>query len=463
MKNKGLLLEVRGNRGVVMTPDGRFESVPVASGDRVGDEVQFSPRTSLINLVAAPALRRKGLGGRAIAAALIIGLMLAFVGEAIRVQNTAVAYVEVDINPAVELGIDRNNRVVSVEGLDEDGRDVVAGLDLKHLDLEQAVTRVAGAAEEKGYVSPESEDNTVLITVTPARGNTVDPETRQRVEAARQAVSRTLESKNVKGTVQVIHTAPEVREEARKLNVPPGRLALMLKAKEQGIDVFAEVAQPAGDGEEQGDERDDPQVRHRDGTREDENDGETGDKEHGRQPGEEGGTERPGRQPGKAESGAPPGEKAGVKTGEEPGKETGETRQDAGKETGKETAEGREDEPEKRQDRSSARVLEEIIKGAKEEKDWPGLIEKFGEEIGERLKSATPPGQTGKKSRGAPDDGKGGDKMTTGAEDGEDDAVPGRPGAHRPQVQPEDQRRTGGESVWDRWRRGLGKTGSRGG
>ncbi len=434
MKDKGILLEVRGGKGIVMTPDGRFERVAVAPSDSVGDEVRFDRRSNPIERLAAFRYRAGRLRVGAIAAALIIGLVLALAGEAVRVRGTAVAYVGVDINPAVELGIDRNNRVVSVEGLDEDGRDVIEGLALKRMALEQAVEKLAGAAESKGYVGHRQEDNTVLITVTPARGNDVDPEVKRRVEAAREAVSRTLESKNVRGTVQVIHTAPEVREQAKKMNVTSGQLAIMLKAKDQGFEVF-EAEAPA------------------------------------REPGKETsgagaeGAAKPGR--GMAEGAAA--KEPGAKGTEEKGAEakgtdakgtgvTGGRAEGSGDRPAKGSAAKPDAKPAERHVKETARVLEEIIKGAKEEKDWPALVEKFGEEIGKQLKSMTTPTPAEKKGNGekGEDDERDGDKRphTSG---GKPDEKPGPTPAVKPQVRPGDKARAREESAWDRWRKGLRK------
>jgi hypothetical protein len=281
-------MEIRGDEGVALTPDGRFEWVPVGPGARVGQEIAV-PRRRLWGSSVHPASRRKA-GVGAIAAALILGVLSAFLLEAVRARETAVAYVEVDINPAVELGVNRFSRVVSVEPLDEEGGRIVEGLDLESAPVEEAVESLADAAEEKGFIAPGSGENTVLITVTPAPGASLHPDLEQKVESARSAVSKRLEAKNAQGTVQVILAAPEVREQAKSMNIPPGRLAIMLKAKEKGVDIEAK----------------------------------------------------------------PPGE------------------------------------------------IEEVIRGAKEEKDWPRLIEKFGEDIRKELKQRRehpagggPPGEAG--------------------------------------------------------------------
>lgn len=439
LNDRGVLLEVRGNKGIVMTPDGRFETVPVASTARAGDEIVFPRRTRLMELFAAPAPRRRP-GVRAIAAALILGLMLALVTEAVRVRGTAVAYVEVDINPVVELGINRYNRVISVEGLDEDGREVVKGLDLANLELEEAVESIAGVAQARGYVDPAREDHTVLITVTPAEGASVAPEITQRAETAREAVSKRLESNNVRGTVQVIHTAPEVRQQAQKLNLPRGRLALMLKAKEKGIDVFDIIsATPVAPAAPTA-----PSAPREDG-------GKSADEDPAK-----GGGKGTGKDTSKG---------AGEGAGREPAKGTGKSTDAArpGGPTGKgaHTGEGAPDGEDKGPGNESGSALEvkrsveleEIIKDAREEKDWRRLIEKFGEEIKKQIKAGE-------------DDKRGPERP--GTKDGErkekDDDKKGT-NSRRPQdprvfewKRPSGSRSSRSESiksVWERWTRGV--------
>ena len=67
--------------------------------------------------------QRKKLLVASVAAVFIIGALVG--GYAF--LNTPVAYMSIDINPSIELGINAFNRVVTAEGLNQDGQTVLEG------------------------------------------------------------------------------------------------------------------------------------------------------------------------------------------------------------------------------------------------------------------------------------------------------------------------------------------------
>lgn len=74
----------------------------------------------------------------------------------------AVSYVSMDINPSVELTLDKNNKVVSVYGANEDGQVLLYGeASLVGMDVEAAVDKITALAIEFGYID---ENNKVIQT-----------------------------------------------------------------------------------------------------------------------------------------------------------------------------------------------------------------------------------------------------------------------------------------------------------
>lgn len=74
----------------------------------------------------------------------------------------AVSYVSMDINPSVELTLDKNNKVVSVYGANEDGQVLLYGeASLVGMDVEAAVDKITALAIDLGYID---ENNKVIQT-----------------------------------------------------------------------------------------------------------------------------------------------------------------------------------------------------------------------------------------------------------------------------------------------------------
>ncbi|MBM6816355.1 hypothetical protein H6A23_04135 [Olsenella uli] len=105
--------------------------------------------------------RARGRARLLLAACLVVAVVgvgllgLAFV--------TPSAYVDIDVNPSIELAVNRFDRVVGARGLNEDGRDVLAATDVTWMGYEQAVAELAEGMEAAGYLGLGS---TVSVTVS---------------------------------------------------------------------------------------------------------------------------------------------------------------------------------------------------------------------------------------------------------------------------------------------------------
>ncbi|MCM1025656.1 MAG: hypothetical protein NC432_04435 [Roseburia sp.] len=66
-------------------------------------------------------------------------------------------YLSIDVNPSVELEINRFGRVVSAKGYNEDGKGVLGQLSLNNLPYLQAVERLLEKEENSGYLGADSQ------------------------------------------------------------------------------------------------------------------------------------------------------------------------------------------------------------------------------------------------------------------------------------------------------------------
>ena len=80
-------------------------------------------------------------------------------------QNFQVeSVIGIDVNPSVELSINRKERVLDVKALNGDAAAVLEEMDLKGVDLNVAVNAVVGSMVTHGYL--DDVDNAILVTVT---------------------------------------------------------------------------------------------------------------------------------------------------------------------------------------------------------------------------------------------------------------------------------------------------------
>ncbi|MFC6038132.1 hypothetical protein ACFPYN_01580 [Paenisporosarcina macmurdoensis] len=116
--NKGIVFETTSAYSIFLTSDGLFEKgIPLSSSIQIGEEVSFRPyqtvkqqqrKASVRTLWATPTL------------AIVAALVLLF-AVLLPAQSNVSAYVQLDINPSIELGINNAGDVYVFKGLNDDG------------------------------------------------------------------------------------------------------------------------------------------------------------------------------------------------------------------------------------------------------------------------------------------------------------------------------------------------------
>lgn len=110
-------------------------------------------------------LQRRMRGFAAVAAACIC---LVFTGGGAcyyHMENGRVeSVIGIDVNPSVEISINRKERVLEARALNEDAAAIMEGMDLKGVDLNVAVNAVVGSMVTHGYL--DDLDNAILVTVS---------------------------------------------------------------------------------------------------------------------------------------------------------------------------------------------------------------------------------------------------------------------------------------------------------
>lgn len=77
-----------------------------------------------------------------------------------------VSYISVDVNPSIELHINRFGRVVSTEAYNDDGRDVIENVSLKNVSYMKAIDRLL---MDENYSRYLKEDSRLVFTVVSDR------------------------------------------------------------------------------------------------------------------------------------------------------------------------------------------------------------------------------------------------------------------------------------------------------
>ena len=150
--------------------------------------------------------------------------------------KTPVSYLSIDINPSVELGVNKFGKVVTVEGYNDDGKKILEGIDVKGVNVTDAVKSVIGSADSNGYIDS---DGSTVIAVT---SETDDPSIATKIQdAAEEGVNQVLEESGKTAVVYKENVPLSLNKEAKELGVTAGKLNLIKKLQE--VDETATVEQ----------------------------------------------------------------------------------------------------------------------------------------------------------------------------------------------------------------------------
>lgn len=98
-----------------------------------------------------------------LAAACLLLALVGVMGFGVRDYLQPTAYVGIDMNPSIELAVNRYDVVVQVRGVNEDGQRVIDAVDVRFLPFDQALDKLTDSSAFASYVR---EDSLVEIAVT---------------------------------------------------------------------------------------------------------------------------------------------------------------------------------------------------------------------------------------------------------------------------------------------------------
>ena len=208
LQNRGIVTSIKGGHCIVVTPEGTYERIRLPHrGVQVGEEVAYSR-------AQVPAGLRPLL--------LAASFLLVFVSSVWLHQaavNPVAAYVTLDINPSLEIAVDRNLVVLEVEPLNEDAARLVKPEELKGRNLYEAISGVIDRAVEQNYIKP-GEENLIVSTVS-AADDGLSPVVDQ--QAVCRTVERSAASRGRKVQIKMYVASKEIRQQAKKTGISPGK------------------------------------------------------------------------------------------------------------------------------------------------------------------------------------------------------------------------------------------------
>ena len=214
---KGIVMEIDDAFLTLLTPQGEFlharrQNQPYA----IGEEIHFFPIESIKTTHRFNTLKNvfKLKSAWALMAAMFI-----FLGSLFPMyqNNKAYAYMSIDVNPSIELGINKKMQVIEINGFNKEGKKVISRLnDWNKKDVSELTQTILAEIQKEGLL--KTDDHVILSTVqTKAPNVKIEKKLQENIEEIKESISKQkLELTVLKGTEKEL-------EKAHKLGITTGK------------------------------------------------------------------------------------------------------------------------------------------------------------------------------------------------------------------------------------------------
>ena len=215
---KAVVVEIKNKYTALLLEDGKIEKVK-SENYTIGEVIEMKEKKTEGNTK----LRRMiTLASSAAAFIVLCGLgVWAYVAP--------YSYVSMDVNPSIKFMVNRLGYVISAEAVNEDGEDIIEGLDfssLSNLPIEEALELAIEEVEKQGYFVGD-EAGMIITTANQNEGEAQELLLKLQVMAQEQVREDGYEVE-----VEGLAVGLARVEEAEALGITPGKLNLIEKLSE---------------------------------------------------------------------------------------------------------------------------------------------------------------------------------------------------------------------------------------
>lgn len=216
---QGIVMEIKNKKAIVFTKEGAFETVFLQKGQHVeiGSEIEVPVSKSYFKS------HKKRISTFVAAAAVMVLFFTQY--PFLQNSNLAVAaYVGLDINPSIEVGVNEKLNVVEVIPINDDGKIIVEQIDddYRNKPLSEFIDDTIELAKEDGYLT---ENKDVLLTIT-----TIDKGAQAEIEEKVNVIKEETEQRGV--AVTTLEGDENTRKAAKDLGVSTGKYMIYKESKE---------------------------------------------------------------------------------------------------------------------------------------------------------------------------------------------------------------------------------------
>lgn len=211
-----MVMQIEERYLLVLTPEGEFlQAIRQDKAYSVGEEIQFFPKGRAIfsrsfwtvkNWMKTPAL--------IIATALFIFLGVFF---SMFQNNKAYAYMSIDVNPSLELGINKKMQVVELTPFNKEGKKVISQMkDWKNEEVYGLTEKILKIIDKDGFLK-----NNHRVIISTVRTNQADQEVEKKLENNIKEIEASVFARHLKLTM--LSCTEKDLQKAHKLGITAGK------------------------------------------------------------------------------------------------------------------------------------------------------------------------------------------------------------------------------------------------
>lgn len=216
---KGIVFEVLDDKATILKNDGGFLEVPAQKGWESGDLVTVQARR-----IRFPAI---------IAIAASMMFVFASLFTVFTVSNNPATLISMDINPSIEISVNRFGKVISAKARNDEGTELLDAVDVSGMPYAEAVLQLM----ESGAMDPYLADNDLLVFSVQANNEAWQQEL---LATLRSSTDSYISSRHSGTTTEYFIVDGQIVTEAHRHGVTPGKYMLLLELESLASDVNIE-------------------------------------------------------------------------------------------------------------------------------------------------------------------------------------------------------------------------------
>ena len=148
-------------------------------------------------------------------------IIMLFIGGAIINSSPAVAYMTLQINPSLEFAIDEDNRIISVNALNDDAKLLIKELSVNGKEIDDALILVVGKANELGFIRDEREFMLTFRSVNSEISDSNEEHLNELAEVSKTTLRTALSEVNLNNIVRTAVISDELFKISQELGYLP--------------------------------------------------------------------------------------------------------------------------------------------------------------------------------------------------------------------------------------------------